>query len=85
VQPAPGSDFVLTPRRTSRAAWRQRPSAARIASETGGRYVGMAGPRPSATPRTPTPSAPRTHRPASTHPWRRPGPKAPARTLTLRG
>jgi transposase len=65
VQPAPGPDFVLIPRHTTRG----RPlGGARTASEAGGRYLPTPRNRPSA--RTSHRAVP--PRPAPAHPWRRP-------------
>lgn len=86
AQPAPGPDFVLIPRRAPSDERRRRLSASRIASEAGGRHLGMAGNRSAAARLAPPPPARvALRRPAPTHPWRRPGPKAPSRTLPLGG
>jgi hypothetical protein len=67
-QPAPGPDFVLTPRSQPHAERTRRLRASRIASEEGGRDPGIPPPRPARTsPRRTTPIA-TTARPASTHP-----------------
>ena len=85
-QPSPGPHFVLNPHRAPSADRARRPHASRIASEPGGRDLGMAGNRPAAARPAPTPpAAAHPNRPTPTHPWRRPGPKAPWRTLTLGG
>ena len=64
-QPAPGPDFVLTPRRAPSADRARRLRASRIVLEGGGRYLGMAENRPSVA------RGARSSRPAPTHPWRR--------------
>ena len=71
-EPAPGPDFVLTPRRAPSGDRIRRLRASRIASEGGGRSLGMAGNRRSAARPAPAPPAvTQPHRPAPTHPWRR--------------
>jgi hypothetical protein len=84
--PALGPDFTLVPRRAPSDERRRRLSASRIASEPGGRHLGMAGNHPAAARLAPPPPARATsRRPAPTHPWRRPGPTAPWRPLPLGG
>lgn len=65
MQAAPGPDFVLTPRHTTRG---HRLGASRTASEEGGRYL----PPPRKSAALPVPRLPSPRRPAPTHPWRRP-------------
>ena len=74
-QPPPGADFVLKPRRAPHSERRRRLHASRSASEPGGRYVGIGDVGPhGALHATTTPPAPRSKRPAATHPWRKPFP-----------
>jgi Homeodomain-like domain len=65
LQTTPGPEFVLLPRDSPRG---RRRSAARTASEEGGRHLPL--PEKPATPRAP--QVPSSRRPAPTHPWRRP-------------
>ncbi len=70
--PAPGPDFVLTPRGAPSAERARRLRASRNASEPGGRYLGMAENRPFVAPGTRRgPTLTHASRPAPTHPWRR--------------
>ena len=81
--PSPGPEFVLKPRRAPHAEPGRRLGASRTRSEKGGRYLGIPPNRPSARrPTPPTLAARVSHRPAPTHPWRKPFPLSRrARTL----
>jgi transposase len=82
--PSPGPEFVLKPRRAPHAEPGRRREASRTRSEKGGRYRGIPPNRPSARrPTPPTRAARVSHRPAPTHPWRKPFPLS-RRTRTLR-
>jgi transposase len=68
VQPSPGPDFALKPRRAPRAAEGGRRRASTNASEAGGRHLPIP---PTAAPSPPARPAPaRPRRPAPSHPWR---------------
>jgi hypothetical protein len=70
-QPAPGPDFVLTPRSKPHAERTRRLRASRSAPEEGGRHQGIPETRPfRLSGRRPAPTAQATRSPA-THPWRR--------------
>lgn len=72
AQPAPGPEFVLTPRPAPPSERRRRLHASRSAFEAGGRSVGMGEDRPSEPLHATTkPRGRRPQRPAPTHPWRR--------------
>jgi len=64
-EPAPGSDFVLTPRGAPGAGRARRLRASRNVSAQGGRPLGIGDNHPSAA------RGARSSRPGSTHPWRR--------------
>lgn len=84
VQPSPGSDFALKPRRSPNADRARRRRASRTASEPGGRYLPIAPKAPFSSPAPLTPARVR-RRPASTHPWRHSTPysrRSRQRTLT---
>ncbi len=66
THPAPGPEFVLRPRSDPSAERARRLRASRIASERGGRSLGMGENRPS------VPRGARASQPTPTHPWRRP-------------
>jgi len=70
VQPSPGPDFTLKPRRAPNEDRARRLRASRSASEAGGRYLPIPpkAPQPAAASAPPAARGPR--RPASTHPWR---------------
>jgi transposase len=70
VQPSPGPEFILSPRRAPRLSQIGRRRASNPASDAGGRSLPL-------PPKTPPPSARGPRRPASSHPWRHSTPYTP--------
>lgn len=72
MQPWPGSEFVLRPRRSPQRERRQSLGASRSPSEAGGRYLPTPRNRPAARPAARATRSSHHPRPAAEHPWRQP-------------